>query len=108
MRPGGKGTGAKRHGKAGDDLVLTVPPGTGILDDGTGEQIGEKCEKPVRGLARIQEFLATPLRKGGGVEGALFGAGDFHAAMGDGEIVICGAETPGQFHRQPVALVEGH
>lgn len=32
-----------------------------------------------------------------GVEGALFGAGDFHAAMGDGEIVICGAETPGKF-----------
>ncbi len=32
-----------------------------------------------------------------GVEGSLFGAGDFHAAMGDGEIVICGAETPGEF-----------
>lgn len=30
-----------------------------------------------------------------GVEGALFGAGDMHAAMGDGEIVVCGAETPG-------------
>ncbi len=30
-----------------------------------------------------------------GVEGAMFGAGDMHAAMGDGEIVICGAETPG-------------
>jgi amidase len=31
-----------------------------------------------------------------GVEGAMLGAGDFHAAMGDGEIVICGAETPGE------------
>ena len=30
-----------------------------------------------------------------GVEGALFGAGDLHAAMGDGEIVVCGAETEG-------------
>lgn len=30
-----------------------------------------------------------------GVEGALFGCGDMHAAMGDGEVVICGAETPG-------------
>ncbi len=39
--PGGKGTGAKRHGKAGDDLVLTVPPGTGILDDGTGELLAD-------------------------------------------------------------------
>jgi amidase len=31
-----------------------------------------------------------------GVDGALFGAGDFHAAMGDGEIVVCGAETTGE------------
>jgi len=30
-----------------------------------------------------------------GVEGALFGCGDMHAVMGDGEVVICGAETPG-------------
>jgi len=30
-----------------------------------------------------------------GVEGAMFGAGDLHAAMGDGEIVVCGAETSG-------------
>jgi amidase len=31
-----------------------------------------------------------------GVDGALFGAGDLHAAMGDGEIVVCGAETEGE------------
>jgi amidase len=31
-----------------------------------------------------------------GVEGALFGAGDLHAAMGDGEIVVCGAESAGE------------
>jgi amidase len=30
-----------------------------------------------------------------GVDGALFGCGDMHAAMGDGEVIICGAETPG-------------
>lgn len=30
-----------------------------------------------------------------GVEGALFGCGDMHAAMGDGEVIICGAESPG-------------
>jgi GTPase len=39
--PGGRGTGAKRHGKAGDDLVLPVPPGTGILDDATGELLAD-------------------------------------------------------------------
>ncbi|MCL2632362.1 MAG: acetamidase/formamidase family protein [Coriobacteriia bacterium] len=27
-------------------------------------------------------------------EGGLFGCGDIHALMGDGEVVVCGAETP--------------
>jgi GTP-binding protein len=39
--PGGRGLGAKRHGKSGDDLVLTVPPGTGVLDDATGELLAD-------------------------------------------------------------------
>ena len=33
--PGGRGLGAKRHGKSGSDLVIAVPPGTGVLDDVT-------------------------------------------------------------------------
>jgi GTP-binding protein len=40
-QPGGPGTGAKRHGKAGQDLVLPVPPGTGVLDDATGELLAD-------------------------------------------------------------------
>jgi GTP-binding protein len=39
--PGGRGTGAKRHGKAGEDLVLLVPPGTGVVDDATGELLAD-------------------------------------------------------------------
>jgi GTP-binding protein len=39
--PGGRGTGQRKHGKAGEDLVLKVPPGTGIFDDGTGELMGD-------------------------------------------------------------------
>jgi GTP-binding protein len=31
--PGGRGTRARRHGKAGDDLILDVPPGTAVLGD---------------------------------------------------------------------------
>ena len=31
--PGGGGTRARRHGKAGDDLILEVPPGTAVFDD---------------------------------------------------------------------------
>ena len=39
--PGGRGLGAKRHGKSGSDLILTVPPGTGVLDDATGELLAD-------------------------------------------------------------------
>ncbi len=39
--PGGRGERAKRHGKAGEDLFLTVPPGTGVLDGETGALIAD-------------------------------------------------------------------
>ena len=39
--PGGAGQRARRHGKAGDDLVLDVPPGTAVYDDATDELIGD-------------------------------------------------------------------
>ena len=38
---GGRGERARRHGKAGDDLVLDVPPGTAIYDDATDELIAD-------------------------------------------------------------------
>lgn len=38
---GGRGERSRRHGKAGADLVLDVPPGTAIYDDATGELIGD-------------------------------------------------------------------
>ena len=38
---GGRGSGAKRHGKAGGDLVLAVPPGTAVLDDASGELVAD-------------------------------------------------------------------
>ena len=39
--PGGRGERARRHGKAGDDLVLDVPPGTAAYDDATGELLAD-------------------------------------------------------------------
>src|SRR5215218_1261998 len=39
--PGGRGTRARRHGKAGDDLHLTVPPGTAVFEDATGELLAD-------------------------------------------------------------------
>ena len=38
---GGRGTRARRHGKAGDDLVLDVPPGTAIYRDDSGELVAD-------------------------------------------------------------------
>jgi GTP-binding protein len=39
--PGGRGERARRHGKAGDDLTLGVPPGTAVLDDATAELLAD-------------------------------------------------------------------
>ncbi len=33
--PGGRGERSRRHGKAGEDLVIVVPPGTAVIDDAT-------------------------------------------------------------------------
>jgi GTP-binding protein len=38
---GGRGTGAKRHGKAGTALELTVPPGTGVFDERSGDLLAD-------------------------------------------------------------------
>ena len=38
---GGRGSGARRHGKAGADMVLEVPPGTAIYDDVSGEILAD-------------------------------------------------------------------
>ena len=40
-RPAVAATRARRHGKAGDDLVLDVPPGTAVYDDETGELVAD-------------------------------------------------------------------
>src|SRR5215213_6524254 len=38
---GGRGERARRHGAAGDDLFLDVPPGTAVYEDGTGELLAD-------------------------------------------------------------------
>jgi len=38
---GGRGEGSNRHGKAGGDLTLQVPPGTAVYDDATGALIAD-------------------------------------------------------------------
>ena len=39
--PGGRGSGSRRHGAAGDELHLDIPPGTAIFDDETGELLAD-------------------------------------------------------------------
>ena len=39
--PGGRGTGSRRHGRAGDDLILDIPPGTAVLDDESGALVAD-------------------------------------------------------------------
>jgi GTP-binding protein len=39
--PGGRGERARRHGSAGTDLYLDVPPGTAVYDDGSGELLAD-------------------------------------------------------------------
>jgi GTPase len=42
--PGGRGFGSRKHGRAGEDMVLTVPPGTAVYDDATGELVADLVE----------------------------------------------------------------
>jgi len=39
--PGGRGERARRHGRAGDDRRLAVPPGTAVYDDASGALVAD-------------------------------------------------------------------
>jgi GTPase len=39
--PGGRGEGSRRHGAAGDDLVIPVPPGTAVYEDESGALVAD-------------------------------------------------------------------
>lgn len=68
--------------------VIGVAPAEGEVPNGTPGPHGGNMDCTM--IAQGARLYLTV-----GVEGALFGAGDLHAAMGDGEIVVCGAETAG-------------
>ena len=69
--------------------VIGVAPESGAVPNGTPGPHGGNMDCTLIAEGNSVYFTV-------GVDGAMFGAGDFHAAMGDGEIVVCGAETPGQ------------
>jgi amidase len=68
--------------------VIGVAPAQGQVPNGTPGPHGGNMDCRLIGQG-ASLYLTV------GVEGALFGAGDLHAGMGDGEIVVCGAETAG-------------
>jgi GTP-binding protein len=55
---GGRGERDRRHGKAGADLLLAVPPGTAVIDDGSGELVADL-------LAADQEVVVAHGGRGG-------------------------------------------
>ena len=69
--------------------VIGVAPAEGSVPNGTPGPHGGNLDCTLMCEGNSAYFTV-------GVEGALFGAGDFHAAMGDGEIVVCGAEISGE------------
>ena len=78
--------------------VIGVAPAEGEIPNSTpgGHGGNMDCTLITRGASL---YLTV------GVEGALFGCGDMHAVMGDGEVVICGAETPGEVAHQTAQVV---
>ena len=55
---GGRGTGSKKHGKAGRDLELSVPPGTVVTDQETGDLLADL-------VARGQHVMVARGGRGG-------------------------------------------
>jgi amidase len=81
--------------------VIGVAPAEGEVPTGTPGAHGGNMDCTLISAGSRVYFTV-------GVEGAMFGAGDLHAVMGDGEIVVCGAETPGvvRFKAEVVDLRE--
>jgi GTP-binding protein len=56
--PGGRGEGSKRHGRAGRDLHLSVPPGTLVRDASTGDLLADL-------VSREQDVMVARGGRGG-------------------------------------------
>jgi amidase len=69
--------------------VIGVAPARGNVPTGTPGPHGGNMDCALIGKGAS---LYLPVA----VDGALFGAGDFHSVMGDGEVMVCGAETSGE------------
>ena len=67
--------------------VIGLAPKEGSIPNGTPGKHGGNMD-----CTLIGEGVSVYLHAA--VDGGLFGCGDVHALMGDGEVLVCGAETP--------------
>ena len=67
--------------------VIGLAPKEGSIPNGTPGKHGGNMDCTLIGEGASLYLHAA-------VDGGLFGCGDVHALMGDGEVLVCGAETP--------------
>jgi amidase len=67
--------------------VIGLAPAGDPVANGTPDKHGGNMDCRLIGEGTTLYFRAE-------VEGGLFGCGDCHSLMGDGEVLVCGAETP--------------
>jgi len=67
--------------------VIGLAPVEGSIPNGTPGKHGGNMDCTLIGEGASLYLHAA-------VDGGLFGCGDVHALMGDGEVLVCGAETP--------------
>jgi len=79
--------------------VIGVAPASGKVPNGEPAVHGGNMDCTLITQGANVYFTAN-------VPGALFGCGDFHAVMGDGEIIICGAESPGEIRLKAQVIPE--
>jgi acetamidase/formamidase len=83
-----------------DDIQIPIQPFCGTMGVATDEDGALDVLPPTKGAGNIDTrhlTAGTRLRLPVYVEGALFSAGDCHAAQGDGEVCVTGLECPMQF-----------
>ncbi|MDR2956599.1 MAG: acetamidase/formamidase family protein [Coriobacteriales bacterium] len=77
--------------------VIGLAPAEGSIPNGTPGSHGGNMD-----CRLIGEGTSLYIRAA--VEGGLFGCGDVHALMGDGEVLVCGAETPARITLQATVV----
>jgi len=83
-----------------DDIHIPIQPFCGTMGVATDEDGALDVLPPTKGAGNIDTrhlTVGTRLRLPAYVKGALFSAGDCHAAQGDGEVCVTGIECPMQF-----------